>query len=483
MQQTLHIFRKDVRHLWPRIVAVLLLMMAHAYFETRRLTIYLPGRGNTNGISTTLDMLLPLSIWFLIAWVAFQEALPGDRQFWLTRPYRWPQLLASKVLFVFVFISIPLFISDCYILAAQGFPVVSVLPRLLLRQLIVAALFVLPSFVIATVTTGTSQFVLAGVVLLLSLVCAGVLASNLTGSNVIGFSNFSFFIGLLVVTGCGVIIWQYAKRRTTIARWALLASVCSLPLLWSLPSLAQFGSLGPGQPYFSEQPSVRFAYDLGRSIPAQRSWPSPQPGFVLVRIPLTVAGLPPATVLRGSGRVSIEVGGDVWPRPGSIVVGSIEKVGDDYWQSLEMNASEIGILRQQPVNLRTSFDLEIVADTVERKESLVLHSFFVPSLGRCQVVANDPQMQLTCRVGLEDSVETTVRLDLPHGPRQSIGTFVPDSMPFGLSPTSDLGVVSFPVSSLPSDAEIAFIPRRKIAAFQRSLNLEHVQLSDYFLPR
>ncbi len=482
MDQTLHIFRKDLRHLWPRVIAVLLLMMAHAYFEPRRLPIYLSGMRGTNGISTTLDLLLPVAIWFLIAWVIFQEPLSGDRQFWLTRPYRWPQLLASKVLFVFLFISVPLFISECYILAAQGFPVITVLPRLLLRQLIVAGLFVLPSFVIATVTTGVSQFVIAWVVLLVALVSATVLATNLSGSNMIGFSNLSFFLGVLLVSGCGVVIWQYAKRGTRAARLVLIASVSTLPLLWSLPSLAHFGPLGIEQPSFSEQPSVRFAYDLSRPIPAVRYWPSSPLGFVPARIPLTVAGLPPDTLLRGSGRITIEVGGEAWPRPGDVAVGTVEKVGDDYWVNLQLEASRIDILKLKPVDLQSSFDLELVTDTVERKESLALHSFFVPNLGRCQVVTNDPQVQLTCRSGLEDSVETVVHMDSHLQPRQPAGSFVPASMPFGLSPTSDLGTVNFPALSLSPDAEIAFIPRRQIATFQRSLNVEHVQLSDYFLP-
>src|SRR5258708_33452435 len=126
MAQVLHIFRKDVRHLWPLTLVVLLLMAAHAFFDVRSLP-YSPDTYLDVPVFYILTLPLPLGIAFLIARLIFQEALPGDRQFWLTRPYHWPQLLAAKVLFVVLFLNVGLFLSDCYILAAQGFPVVSVL--------------------------------------------------------------------------------------------------------------------------------------------------------------------------------------------------------------------------------------------------------------------------------------------------------------------------------------------------------------------
>jgi len=44
--------------------------------------------------------ILPLTWWALAARVIHSEALPGDRQFWLTRPYRRQPAGARKALFI-----------------------------------------------------------------------------------------------------------------------------------------------------------------------------------------------------------------------------------------------------------------------------------------------------------------------------------------------------------------------------------------------
>ena len=36
----------------------------------------------------------------------------GDRQFWITRPYRWQSLLGAKVRFVLVFLNLPMTVAD-----------------------------------------------------------------------------------------------------------------------------------------------------------------------------------------------------------------------------------------------------------------------------------------------------------------------------------------------------------------------------------
>ena len=47
-----------------------------------------------------LNLLLPL-VWACVAALAVQEEpLVGDRNFWTTRPYRWPSLLGAKLMFV-----------------------------------------------------------------------------------------------------------------------------------------------------------------------------------------------------------------------------------------------------------------------------------------------------------------------------------------------------------------------------------------------
>jgi hypothetical protein len=361
MEQVLHIFRKDVRHLWPRIVVVLLLMMAHAFFDVRSSPDYGPETNRANSMLNVFNMLLPLGMWLLIAWLIFEEALPDDRQFWLTRPYRWPKLLVAKVLFILVFINIPLFLSDCYILGAQGFPVLGVFPDLLRRQLILTTLFILPSFALATITTGVSQFLLAWFILLLVPISESMLESAWSRHAAsVEIQGGSVFVAVLVVTTCGIVGWQYARRSTAAARAVVLAVTCAfLPVTSGVSWLTRSKSGASQHLQSPNQSSLRIAYELDRPE-SQTSWPRPPDGYVHVRIPLKVEGVPPSTLLRGGARIAFDTGGTPWPRPDTFFGGSVERIEGEYWQTMNLEASSVKTLKQQPVNLHLSFDLEIV---------------------------------------------------------------------------------------------------------------------------
>ena len=478
MTQALRIFRKDVHHLWPRVLVVLCLMIAHAVLEVLSLPVNVPETMRINAMSGVVTLLLPIGIWSLIAWLIFEEALPGDRQFWLTRPYRRLDLLVSKLLFVFAFINVPVFISDCCILRALGFPVLSVIPQLLLRQLFVTTLFILPFFAVASVTAGISQFLLAWFVLLLALVFEEILVNMWTGNTSIGIVAGTVFVVTWAITACGIVIWQYATRRTAISRLALFAIPCAFPLMGVLPW--PFAS-GPAQArHLPDQPSITLAYDPDRKA-ASQNYTNPPSGYALVRIPLAVAGLPPKTLLRGDARVSIYVNGRPWRRSDDWTLSTVERFDGMYWLSLNVPASNIAVLKQQPSSLRATFDLEIVSDEVRKKEPLTKHSFFVDGVGLCYVLPDTLGAHFACLAGLGASIETSVRLDsdLPAG--QPFATFPEHTVPWGLSPVSDVGSSTF--SDVQPGSVLVFIPRTKVKEFQRTVDLRNIQLANYFLPR
>ncbi len=483
MDQILHIFRKDVRHLWAHISVVLMLIIAHAVFAVRSWPVDVPRIVRINGIASVLIMLLPLGISFLIALLIFQEALPGERQFWLTRPYRWPKLLASKVLFIAVFINVPLFLSDCYVLGAQSFPVFTALPCLLLRQVFLTALFILPSFAIAAVTAGVAQFMLAWFALLLALIFESLLATSFLGGS-IGFDlgSGSIFISALIVTTCAIVIWQYATRRTATARLISLTLVCAFaPVTWGVSYALRRTGVEAERPQSPNRSNVQIAYDPHQHMPSEIGPRTPMLGFVVARIPLTVVGLPPKTLLRGGGRMTIDVDGRAWPHSGTVLGTSIEKVGDVYWQTMDLEMSKLNILKQRTANLHTSFDLEIVTDEVQTRVPVAQRSFFVPGPRFCRTFETATQTQFACREALNPSLETTVRLDSREGPGQVIGSFEPNSVPWGLSPTTDLRAAAF--SSGQTGSEFAFIPRGKIAELHRTLDAHNLQLTNYILYR
>ena len=437
-------------------------------FDVLSWPVYNPETNRTNAIAGLLNMLVPLSLWFLIAQLIFQEALPGDRQFWLTRPYRWTNLLAAKILFVAVFGSVPLFLCDCYILGVQRLGVLEDVPMLLLRQGLLAALFLLPALALAAVTSGLLQFVLAWFIALLVLVAELVLESH---GAVFVVSSGAPFVCILAATFVGVILWQYATRRTTAARVVLLAVVCAIqPIMrevWRLSFLQPAAEVLPESP---KGFNIRVTYDLDRPSPASRSWQGPPEGFVLAWIPLAVEGLPPGTLLRGDAPATIRIAGRVWPEPKQMWASSVERDGSEYWQTLTLPKAELKTIEQRTSSVHTSFDFEVVNDRVETTISLTEPSFHAPNLGFCRVFSFGGQTSLSCRTGLAPVVQTTL----------SYGASTPAySLPWGLSPTTNNLTTTFGGEDAPT--EVSLIPRRKVTQFHRTLDAQSVDLSRYVL--
>ena len=142
MKQILHIFSKDVRRLW---IEILLSLVVIALF------VWVIPKGWLSGpiwvlnpyqqIAGLVDLLLPVSWGLLIARLIHGEVLVGDRQFWITRPYEWPKLLAAKALFVALFVYLPFLLMGVAILLEAGFNPLSYTPGLLYRLFLISLVF------------------------------------------------------------------------------------------------------------------------------------------------------------------------------------------------------------------------------------------------------------------------------------------------------------------------------------------------------
>jgi ABC-type transport system involved in multi-copper enzyme maturation permease subunit len=122
--EIIHIFRKDVRHLRYDILIVCGLVALYTTWNVQQAHAWWLDRT----VGHEFSPLIPLIVvaWaYLLARVIQSEALPGDRQFWLTRPYSRASLLASKILFAMLFVNLPMLISDIVTLRANGFPAAS----------------------------------------------------------------------------------------------------------------------------------------------------------------------------------------------------------------------------------------------------------------------------------------------------------------------------------------------------------------------
>ncbi len=275
MRQTLHIFGKDVRHLRWEITLVLALTatFASSYIAaSQRLE---------DGGDQLLKALLPLSWLYLIGRVIQAEALPGNKQFWLTRPYSRKSLFAAKVLFLLTFITLPMMVSDSVIVGATGFSPTEHLSGLLWEQVLRWLALVAPAMAVAAITTGVGE--LAGSLLLgfLFFFCVTQLTRHgISHLGVMEWLRASIAIGFAGASAAGILILEYFWRRTTSARIAAAALV-------GLGSLIAF--LPPANGRRIDVPSISVTLD--RSIPlGTRTHVGsfvPQAG-----IPLRVAGVP-----------------------------------------------------------------------------------------------------------------------------------------------------------------------------------------------
>ena len=123
MSQIINIFRKDMRQLWPELQGSLTILVLFTYFEPKSWLL-----GSSQSVmspamrSTILAFLLCMSWEVLLIRLIQLERLVGLNQFWTTRPYEWPKLMAAKALFIAVFLYVPLLLSQLVVLSQSGLP-------------------------------------------------------------------------------------------------------------------------------------------------------------------------------------------------------------------------------------------------------------------------------------------------------------------------------------------------------------------------
>jgi hypothetical protein len=244
MRQALHIFRKDVRYLYREIV----LMLGMAF------------------LFAGAEALVFIAALYLIARLVHAETIAGDRQFWITRPYRWGSLAGSKVLFVAVFVCVPIGAAQLTMLLKDGFSPVRELPGLLWSQILIflASLLVVA---LASVTSGIVPFIFAVLTLATAFFVKEFASPRVAGTTpwpgaIEWLRDYALGI-VLTAIAISVILAQYRWRKTARNSAAAIAAVglCTLaiffvPVEWALSAQSWFsgrsavaasidGSIGP----------------------------------------------------------------------------------------------------------------------------------------------------------------------------------------------------------------------------------------------
>ena len=272
MPQALHIFRKDVRHFWGLIAVVV--------------TIEVLTSGAASSISpglalgqAMLSVIQALAQSFLIITIIHEEALPGDRQYWLTRPYSWRSLLLAKALFVAVFINLPVFATDAAALIARGQSPLAYLPSLLTAQLFTLLKLALPVAALAAATASLIQFVWTFLGIFAAFyVITFELSRHLRYD--ISWNSMEWLhttTTAILVSACAlaIVLVQYRRRDLRRARWLLAMLVIVLIFSLCVPGqhaafalLTRFGPHSPAASQIRIHPDPEFLGSLtaiGRS--------------------------------------------------------------------------------------------------------------------------------------------------------------------------------------------------------------------------
>ncbi|MBY0503461.1 MAG: hypothetical protein K2X03_06120 [Bryobacteraceae bacterium] len=271
MSQVLHIFQKDLYRLRWELAAALGLTFLLAWLNGDNALAFPAFARHTNlpGLRNILTPLSLLAWWFVVISLIHGEPLPGERQFWLTRPYRRGSLLSAKLLFIAACILLPLLLADILTLWRAELPLP--LSGLLWKPVFFGVFILLPALAFASVTATLTQTILA----LLGSVLAIALLQFLPLPDRLNYSYYWWTCSaqtILALAGASLLLyWQYQRRRTLPSRILL---GLSLLLIVSVGSLLPWHPLFALQQKLDARPGAGASYQL-RAAPERGAMRDP----------------------------------------------------------------------------------------------------------------------------------------------------------------------------------------------------------------
>lgn len=423
MRFALLVFKKDVRRLWWEVLITLVLLAALARMDCYRWDYV---AGSMEGL---MNLLVPFAWAYLIAVLIQQESLVGDRQFWISRPYRWPALLAAKAFFVLAFIHIPLFLADCTILLYHGFQPLAYLPSLLSKQVLLAFVITLPAAGLAAVTKNLAQFLLAAVAICGSgAILAGSVEPYLVPWIAVDAVRRGIPIALIVLAAAAIILLQFRGRRTWLSRSTGVGAILAAALLYGYLPRAFTASVEcalPGPKTDNRQLAVTLRSPGPTGLIARSS----SRGHEL-SIPIAVAGLPPGASVRFE-MLQFEImnsHGDRWKARftsknaglgSDRILAGIGIQGENGWQSVYLESSIFNRILDDKITVRGKAEASIYRQEGSARMSLGDAATSMPGIGRCSSLVvpgysyQDEMLKVLCESPREIPLFTGVRLSSP----------------------------------------------------------------------
>lgn len=389
IQQALHIFRKDVLEFRREAAVVLLLTAALVLTGVSTWESIQEWRGDPSGDTGPLTLLLPVAWCLLIARVIHAEALPGDRHFWLTRPYSRTGLLLSKAMFILAFINTPLLIAQALILALDGFPLSSYLDGLLWNQLMITAVVLLPAATVAALTRSLAQFLPAAVL------AAAVILPPFAESR-IQPEWFGALLGVGIAGAIGgtILVLQYRRRRAVRhAAISLCASLVVILVYLAFPRSAAFAI----QSTLIGGRDSTFTLQLGRTE-------APPPTGTqnryrqLVDLPVVPTGAAARNIEIQSPEVSFRTLSGVINRGSTRMDGTyLTPEGAGFSQRVSVERGFYEAAKDSPVTVRGEYVITVYGNEQPAEIPLDGSPVMIDGLGQCGTMPNFDRGTILCR--------------------------------------------------------------------------------------
>ena len=399
MKQVIHIFRKDVRHLWKEVAASLAMIAFYMWAEPG--TWAVPRDGIRDSIAGWLSVFLPLSWWLLVVRSIQDEPLVGDRQFWVTRPYEWKSLLAEKILFIVTFVHAPLLIAQAGLLKIAGFPLSSANMLGILWMQRLWAVVTVALATLAAITAGIGKMALAilgiGLYFQLIVYLASLLPQGVDRAERV--PNFLIF-ALPVAICVGVTIWQYARRRTLQARIALAGALVAPFVVQAATPHRYLAERAYPVPASTQQAPVQISFvPLGTRQPrgVVSTGRTENKDWIVIEPELHITGIAAGSMLATEGsRVEIEApDGFRWDLGWGGGGGLQLRDGNYFHFNIMLERKVYERVKDVPVKLRVSFALADYSLSDTRTLTVPNDEIAVPGLGLCEPGLNSQGVQ--CR--------------------------------------------------------------------------------------
>jgi hypothetical protein len=487
IQQPIHIFRKDARHLWPETLVSIALLVAFAWADAQT---WQPTDGSFNpaGLGTgILRFLIVISWLILTSRLVHDEELVGDRQFWITRPYTWYSLLAAKVLYLAVFVGVPFLAMQAWLLHHAGLYPTHLIPALLKNLLYVSMIFLLPLLALAAVTATFVRYissVLGGFIYLF--VVLAIAAYNWPESFGAPYVDYVFSATLFALILAALVV-EYWRRKTMIAR-LLLAAV---PLVIALFAVLTPVNLLTNHRYPANSAgSVTFDSDAMRQQPAGRLFNFRHENVLEIPVQVKLNGLDNKSIVAVQ-RIRLAVdgpGGYHYTSDWNSDQAEFSPQQPTYAVMVRLPEKVFNRIHNEPVAVHLQLGTQIYSPGTEYAVTATETAFPAPGHAACTVSVENGQLE--CRYPFANPAFTQVSAVVHNGNCLTPGplsapayaALQPSAVAFGFSPVeiarTELKIRTTAVSLCPG-TRTTFTPTVSGAYGRMTLDIPAITLDPY----